>query len=408
MSKVLMIADRQFRKEVLSRGFLIALLSLPLFIAFTVGMVFLALHFEQKAVTMGYVDQAGIFSTMPPRSEDEAVQFVAFSSAEAARSALNASQIDAYYVLPGDYGSSSRAQLVYIEAPGGAANRAFADAVRRHVLAGQSPQVVERLMAGPQLTIHATNLNKVFPAAGPDIGSVLPVAGAVLFAFLVLTVSSTLMVALVEEKDNRTMEVVVTSVSTGKVIAGKVLGIVAMAAILFIFWSAIFVLAVWVSANLLDIAWFQAININWRDVGLLSLIMLPAFMTYGAFMVLLGSTLVDSQEAQQVGPMMFMVLFVPIYLFFFIAQNPTGVLALAFSLFPLTSVSTMAVRSGFMQIPMWQYLLSAGIALGSALVLIWLAGKAFRLSMLRYGQRLRLGELFGREDKRAVQAGENA
>jgi len=166
----------------------------------------------------------------------------------------------------------------------------------------------------------------------------------------------------------------------------------------------VFLVAIWISAHLLDIAWFQSIDVNWRDVGLLGLIMVPSFLVLAASMTLLGSTLVDSQEAQQVGPMMFIVLFLPLYLFFFIAQSPNGVLSLAFSLFPLTSVPTMAVRSGFMQIPTWQYLLSAAIALACAAVLIWLAGKAFRLSMLRYGQRLRWGELFGRENSQIVRA----
>ena len=259
-------------------------------------------------------------------------------------------------------------------------------------------------MKNRSVSDQATNLGKTFPVSGPNAGSIAPVAGSVLFAFLVLTVSTTLVVALVEEKENRTMEVVVTSVSTQRMMAGKVLGIVAMAVVLFVFWSVVFLAAIWISANLLDIAWFQSIDVNWRDVGLLSLVMVPSFMAFAAFMTLVGSTLVDSQEAQQVGPLMFTVLFLPLYLFFFIAQSPNGVLSLAFSLFPLTSVPTMAVRSGFMQVPTWQYLLAAGIALASAVVLIWLAGKAFRLSMLRYGQRLRWGELFGRENSQIVRA----
>ena len=404
MSKVWLIAERQFKKEVLSRGFLIALLSLPLFIGFSVGMAFLAIHLEKNNATIGYVDQAGVLAPMPPTSESDELRFISYDSPEVARTALDANQIDAYYVLPADYGDTGQAELVFVEAPSGSANRTFADAVRLNLLAGQSAEVIQRLMDHPHLTVQATNLGKTFPAGGPNAGSIAPVAGAVLFAVLVLTVTTTMMVALVEEKDNRTMEVVVTSVSIQRMIAGKVLGIVAMAVVLFIFWSVVFLAAIWISANLLNIGWFQVIDVNWRDVGLLSLVMVPSFMAFSAFMILLGSTLVDSQEAEQVGPMMFMVLFLPIYLFFFIAQSPNGILSLAFSMFPLTSVPTMAVRSGFMQIPAWQYLLSAGIALASALVLIWLAGKAFRLSMLRYGQRLRWSELFGRENRQTVRA----
>jgi len=395
MSKIWLIAERQFKKEVLSRGFLIALLSLPLFIGFSVGMAFLGIRLESNSTTLGYVDQSGFLTPIPPISESDELRFVSFDSPEEARIALEAQQIDAYYVLPADYRTSRRAELVFVEAPGGSSTRIFTDAVRMNLLSGQSPEVIERLMNRPDLTVRATNLGKTFPSGGPDAGSIAPVAGAVLFAFLVLTISTTFMVALVEEKENRTMEVMVTSISTQQMLAGKVLGIVAMAVLLFLFWSAVFLAAIWISANVLEIGWFRSIDIHWQDIGLLVMVMIPSFITFAAFMMLLGSTLIDSQEAQQVGPMMFMVLFLPLYLFFLIAQNPNGVLALAFSMFPLTSIPTMAVRSGFMQIPAWQYLASAGIAMLSAIILIWLAGKAFRLSMLRYGQRLRWGELFG-------------
>jgi len=395
MNKVWLTAERQFKKEVLSRGFLIALLSLPLFIGFSIGMAFLGIHLESDSITLGYVDQSGVLAPMPPVSESEELRFISFDTVEEASSALKVQQIDAYYVLPADFRSSGQAELVFVEAPSASASRSFSDAVRMNLLSGQSPEVIERLMNGPDLTVQATNLGKTFPFGEPDAGSIAPIAGAVLFAFLVLTISSTFMVALVEEKENRTMEVMVTSMSTQQMMAGKVLGIFAMSVLLFLFWSAIFLTAIWISANVLDIAWFQSIEVQWRDIGLLILVMIPSFITFAAFMTLLGSTLVDSQEAQQIGPMMFMVLFFPLYLFFFIAQNPNGVLAMAFSMFPLTSVPTIAVRSGFMQIPIGQYLASAVVATISAVILIWLAGKAFRMSMLRYGQRLRWGELFG-------------
>jgi len=394
MNKVWLTAERQFKKEVLSRGFLIALLSLPLFIGFSIGMAFLRIHLASNTTTLPHVDQSGVLASMPPVSDSDELRFVSFDSPEEARNALNAQQINAYYVLPANYRNSRQAELVFVKPPSSSASRTFTDAVRLNLLSGQSPEVIERLMNRPNLTVRAKNQGKTFPSGGPDAGSIAPIAGSVLFAFLVLTISSTFMVALVEEKENRTMEVMVTSMSTQQMMAGKVVGIFAMAVLLFLFWSGVFLLAIWISANVLDIGWFRLINVRWQDIGLLILVMIPSFITFAAFMTLLGSTLVDSQEAHQIGPMMFMVLFLPLYLFFFIAQNPNGVLALVFSMFPLTSVPTIAVRSGFMQIPTWQYLASAGIAMICAIILIWLAGKAFRMSMLRYGQRLRWGELF--------------
>ena len=92
----------------------------------------------------------------------------------------------------------------------------------------------------------------------------------------------------------------------------------------------------------------------------------------------------------------FLPLFLPLYLMIPIMQNVNGPLSLGLSFFPLTSVMTMAIRNMFMEIPVWQVALSATIALAGGVVAVWLAGKAFRMSMLRYGQRLKWRDLFAR------------
>jgi ABC-2 type transport system permease protein len=79
-----------------------------------------------------------------------------------------------------------------------------------------------------------------------------------------------------------------------------------------------------------------------------------------------------------------------------IMQNPNSPLSLGLSFFPVTSVMTIGIRNMFMEIPMWQIALSATIALTGGAVMVWLAGKAFRMSMLRYGQRLKWRDLFAR------------
>jgi ABC-type Na+ efflux pump permease subunit len=113
-------------------------------------------------------------------------------------------------------------------------------------------------------------------------------------------------------------------------------------------------------------------------------------------MTTVGTTLVESQEAQQAGPLLFLPLLLPVYLLIPIARNLNGPLSLGLSFFPLTGVMTMAVRSVFMEVPGWQFISAAVIALVSGLGMVWLAGQAFRISMLSYGRRLKLRDLFAR------------
>jgi len=75
-------------------------------------------------------------------------------------------------------------------------------------------------------------------------------------------------------------------------------------------------------------------------------------------------------------------------------SSPNSSLSLVLSLIPLTAPVAMLVRDGLTILPVWQIALSAVIQIVCAVAAIWLAGRAFRLGMLRYGKRLSWRELF--------------
>lgn len=388
MSKVWLVAEHQFKKEVFQRGFLLALIAMPLFLGFTVAMGWLGERMRQQDTTLGYVDKGNALGTIPATIAERVI-LVRYDTPAAARAALEAGQIDAYYTLPPDYPQSQRTELVTMQGLDGDAAWAFHQAVRRKLLAGEPEAVAARALAGPDMAVHATSLNKTVTMGLPGLNEFLPLIVAAIFAFLVMTVAATLMEAMAAEKQNRTIEIVVSSIAPGQMMAGKIIGVVGMALLLAASWVTILLVFAWFGANVMAWDWLQGISIDGRDLALLLMTALPTFVFMAALMVALGATVVDTREAQQLGAAAFLITFAPIYLFFVFADNPNGPLAIAFSLFPLTSVTTLAVRSMFMQVPTAQFLAAALIALVSAVVMIWLAGRLFRAYMLRYGQGLR-------------------
>ena len=400
MSKVWLIVEQHFRQEVLTRSFLIVLFSMPLFLSFTIGLGYLTTRLERKSTTLGYVDQAGlVVSTQVPSGRDE-VKLLPLQTREAAQAALEAGQIAAYYVLPADYRQSHKAELVYFQAPPYSATSYFSDVVRRNLLAGQSPAVVERMLSGASVTVRAIKSNRYYPDGGPGAGQFLPLLASAIFAFLVLTTSGYMMEVLVREKENRTVEVIFTSVSPGQMLAGKIIGTVGIALLQLTVWAVFLVGAVWLGSHVLAISWLQNVHLNWRDLLLILAVILPTYLFIAALMTMIGTTLVESQEVQQVGPLLFLLLLLPIYLVIPLIQNPNNPLAMGMSLFPITSVMTLAMRSILWEVPLWQFALAAAIALACGLITIWLAGKAFRVGMLRYGQRLSWRDLLGGLERR--------
>ena len=76
-------------------------------------------------------------------------------------------------------------------------------------------------------------------------------------------------------------------------------------------------------------------------------------------------------------------------------EHSDGPVAVGLSLFPFTSLISYCLLTGFSSVPLWQVAASIAILMASAAGAMWLAGKAFRLGMLRYGQRVDWRELLG-------------
>jgi ABC-2 type transport system permease protein len=405
MSKVWLIAQHHYKQEVMKRSFIILMLSLPLFLIFSVGMGMLTERLENKTPTLGYVDEAELLVNMLPGRDDE-VRLVSFETSEGARAALDTGSIDAYYVVPSDYVAGGEVEFVFYDQPRWVAIRRFGDLVRVNLLSNQPPEIVERVLPGPRVTVRATAYNREFPGGDPSAGQVVPIAVGVVFTFFTMTISGYLMGVLVTEKENRTMEILVSSVSPGRMMLGKMAAGVGIGLTLLVVWVVFFVAAAWLGRSVLEIAWLQEISLNWRDILIVPIVALPSLLFTAALMTVIATMVSNQQEADQMGPFMFMIGLLPLYLLLAIAKSPNGALAIGISLFPPTSVMAIAFRSLFREIPMWQVAASAGVSLCCGMAMVWLAGKAFRASMLRYGQRLRWSRLLGRGvDRTAASSG---
>jgi len=404
MSKIWLIARHHFQKETRKKSFLFILLSMPFFLLFSIGLGILFESLANDRMNVGYVDPGAFLRQTTLDDADEDIQLIAFPDEEKARLALDGNEIKAYYLLPADYPESIEIDLVYRDESDGRATSLMRRLVKLNLLAGQSPEVADRLMFGADVTVFATDANREYPEGGPEAGLFLPIIVALVFGFLTMTTSGYMLQVMVEEKENRTMEIVISSVSPSQMMSGKIVGALGIAFVQLTVWACFFLIGLWVSRSVMDVAWLQEVKPVYLDLVKVAAVALPAYLFMAAIMTLIGATLVDTQEAEQVGPLAFLVILIPLFLIVPIAANPNGALAVILTLVPVTSVLTVALRSIFIVVPTWQVLASCFISLVSAGIAVWLAGKAFRLSLLRYGQRIKLSELLSRQSSKSLSA----
>ncbi len=396
MIKLYRVAVYEYRRTVFKRSFILALLSVPLMVCLIVGVGLFMESREVNNMPEGYVDHAGLLSdpiSAPVSGSREPVALLPFQTDAEARAALEAGEIQAYFVLATDYLQSRDASLFFLEEPGRNATQQFYGFLRINLLADQPADTAHRAaLIGQGVTVRSLDGRREVPSGGPTFGLIMPLMIGFAFVFLLLMSAGYLMQAVVEEKENRTMEVLTTSVSPLGFISGKVLGIVAVSFTQLAIWTLVTVLAVAI-ARMAGIAWLQDTSLDWGIVLGTVALAAPSYVLAAATMTAVGAAVTSSKESQSIGSLFFILHLIPVYLSFAIVRTPNAALPTLLSFLPFTALIAVTLRNIFSAVPFWQIAASVAIQTLCAGGALWLASRAFRLGMLRYGQRLRWLEL---------------
>jgi ABC-2 type transport system permease protein len=395
MSKIWTIFKHEYTRHVLRKRFIFALLSVPLWILLSLGAGFLSVFLQSDSTPVGYVDQSGLLEEIdpaeaaPPTFEEPELR--SFSEEAAAQAALDAREIQAYFVVPAGYPEQARTRVIYLEQPAEDAYSQFRQLLRAGLLRGQDPRVANRLRQGANLTIEAIQEER--RVEGFDWFKVAaPIVAAIILTVSVFTSGGYLMQAVVEEKENRTMEILATSLSPQQIMTGKVLALLSVGLTQVLVWSAFPLVVLLLASPYLPFLF--GVSIDWKLIALIVLTTLPTFVMISALMAAVGATVTESREGQQVSTLITLPVMAPFMLTSLIITNPGGPIPVALSIFPLTAGLTLLLRMAFATVPGWQIALSATLLVLSAVGSLWLAGRLFRMGMLRYGKRMGWKDVF--------------
>jgi len=408
MSKTWLVASYDIKKHVYKRSFVLILLSVPFFVTIFIGFIALTISFENSSTPLGYVDHTGLLSDpipLPSGEDEKRVEMVAFDTEEMAMAAIEAGEIQAYYLLGSDYFENREVELVYLEEPGDNARSDFYDFMQVNWAADQPIEVVQRVAGGNNVIIRSLDGRREFSTSGPTPGQLLPIVIGIMFIALVLFSAGYMLEGVTEEKLNRTIEVVFTSLSPTRLIGGKVLGVLGVNSLQLITWVFVGILAIFFARNVLNIDWLDNLQMQWDTVAMVAAVGVLSYLVATALMLAFGSTVVEAQEGQAVGMIFYMLFMIPLIAIVAIGENPNGPLAIGMSMIPFTSVLTLSLRSLFFTVPAWQLAASIFVHLLFVLAAVWLATRAFRLGMLRYGQRLKFKEIIGRAKSTGAEGG---
>lgn len=390
MGKLLLVARHEYLRFVRRRSFLLAVLSLPLILILIV--IVSALAAQDEGPVIGYIDEAGLLrpAVLDSAGNEEATAMRSFPSIESGRTAVEAGEIDTLYILPVDY-LEDRSLLAYAGetglAPG--ATKAFGDYIVASLAASYEPPTAKRLSQAPDVTVRdAAGSREVGGSSSAFLHYALPFAAGFLFIMAAVISAGYLLQAVTDEKENRTAEILTTSVSPSELIVGKTLGLTGVVGTQLGIWIAGLAVAALIGAQFSEA--LAQMDVPWLMLGVTVAFFVPAYLLLSGIMVCLGGAFPEYRQSQQLVGVVNILFLIPLFFVTLILSDPNGSLAVFLSLFPTTSFLTVLIRWSATVVPLWQVGVAWVLLTASAALVMWAAPRIFRAGMLRYGQRLTL------------------
>ncbi|PJF47184.1 MAG: ABC transporter permease [Chloroflexi bacterium] len=390
MSKTWVVLKHEFRTIVSKPSFWFGIIGLPIIIGAVIVVISLISGVATAAVATqrtsqsnlphGFVDYAGIVR----RADDG---FERFAGEPEAERALRSGAIEAFYVIPADYMQTGQVRMVTKElddSPLGPRRRvgAFQRMVNRNLLDDEALWTqLDRQVNITQSESAAT----VRTRTGPSFGGFSPLVYgvAVLFFTILITASAYLMQSVTTEKENRVIEILMSSVSPADLLAGKILGLSLVGLIQMVLWFGSAILALTRLPFLSEVIG----PISPAAVLLTALFFVLSYFVYASLLAGLGALMPGSREAAQYTFLVSLPLFVPLYLNTAITAEPNGPLAVALSLIPFTSPLVMPMRLFGTSVPPLEVAISLALLAGLVYLAIQASARAFRAQALLSGSK---------------------
>ncbi|MFH1662804.1 MAG: ABC transporter permease [Chloroflexota bacterium] len=399
MNKTLLILKHEFRQTLRRKSYIIMTLAFPL-IALLAILAFQVIggaggpSEPGEIVSVGYVDNTG---SLINYTDQQGVVMTPQTNEQEATDALLEEEISQFIVIPQDYLSSGLVLRYTLERelePPDEVWQAIKNFLISNLLEGQSSQQVVTRVQYP-LSLNSITLDESGQVAAEQGGFsafIVPYIFSILLVMAIFTSSGFLLQGLGEEKENRVMEILLSSVSPRQLITGKVLGLGAAGLLQILVWliSARF-LAGMASSSIGGILSSLQIPADFLILSLIYFIL--GYLLFAVVMAGAGSIGATARESQQLSTVLILPSVIPFWMTAFIMESPDNLIAQILTIFPFTAPVTVMLRMGLTDIPIWQLAVSMILMIATILGLLVLAAKIFRTFLLMHGKTPKLWEI---------------
>lgn len=413
MNNTDLIIKREYLERVNKKSFIVTTLLVPvLFLLLSALPTLLMLWAPTSTKNLAVIDDSGI--VLPQLKDTDDIRFFA---ANASRDEILAND-SVYGLLIIDRNILANPKGVRILTPNSASatteseiNSQMSKILQDEKLKAYNIDNLDQILkeVRTEVNVKCIRLNDL-ESEGEEQSAAMNVAAGfmlnfVLYFFITLY-GGAIMNSIVEEKGNRVLEIIVSSVKPMQLMVGKIIGVGLVALTQILIWGAVIlfcstvILPMALPSDLMAAGGSEVIDDDLLEIigafsnvghiaaifGYFVLFLLLGYLIYSAIFAMIGSTIDNVQDASQLQ----ILAMLPIMLGFFssmaVVQDPGSTFAVVMSLFPLTAPMVMMSRIPF-GVPAWEIITSIVLLILTVVLAFWFAGKIYRVGIFMYGKK---------------------
>lgn len=431
MNNIFLITKREFLTQVKKKSFIILTLLAPvLLVAFgsVIGLMFKA---NESHSVIEVVDKSGIFTNQLKSTDQLKYIYVAAADEKSKINNLKGNEsLDGILILPAlknqNFDDLQKNTRLVINSKIGFDTKQkivsdITDVIKKEKIKqlGIAETQLDNLDKSFTLkTINVSENNKEDSDLGFGVKSGLSILLMYVTFMFIIIYGVRVMRSVLEEKNNRVVEIIISSVKPFELMMGKILGVTLVALTQFVVWITMSVIGALVLntgftsiqknipggnnelASKLDVAQIATqishslLELNFPLIIFVFIVFfLLGYIFYSSIYAAIGSAVDNETETQQFTLFAILPLMLGMYGSFSLMNNPDGPLGFWLSIIPFTSPVAMIARIPF-GVPAWQIALSIALLLGTTIFMIFVAGKIYRVGILMYGNKATLKEIW--------------
>lgn len=432
MNKTLLILQREYLIRVKKKSFIIMTFLGPLLMAaLMVVPIVLATMRDVGSKSVVVLDETGWFAGKFESGEQMSF-IIADQPLDSLKKEVIKGKFDFLVHIPAtQLNVPSNAELYSIKQPSVSVRSYVRNVIKTEVenrklmASGIDPEVIRQSKTTVNVLTYQLGADGELKKSYTDVQSALGFISALLIYFFIFLFGSQVMRGVIEEKTNRIIEVIVSSVKPFQLMLGKVLGIALVGLTQFLLW-VILTMGIYlvlmgifgseiaqqpaamsgelmqqvpeeqmdaVTKGMTEV--FEVVRtINFPLILFsFAFYFLGGYLLYAALFAAIGSAVDNETDVQQFMLPVSLPLILGIVMMNFLINNTDSSLAFWLSIIPLTSPIVMMVRIPF-GVPVWELTLSMALLVGGFLFTTWIAARIYRTGILMYGKKVSWGELW--------------